>query len=130
MRRDPQLLLLDEWLAGLNPTELQIGIELIRDQREGRTIIMVEHVMDAIRSLCGRCVVMNAGVKIADGTAAEVLADPEVIAPISETTMLEVSNLGVRYGTPRALARRVARRREGRDLRHPRGQRRRQDPGF
>ena len=77
---DPRLLLLDEWLAGLNPSELLIGIDLIRDiSREGRTIIMVEHVMDAIRTLCSRCVVMNSGGKIADGAAAAVLADPDVI---------------------------------------------------
>jgi ABC-type branched-subunit amino acid transport system ATPase component len=76
----PELLLLDEWLAGLNPTELQVGIELIRSLRaEGRTILMVEHVMDAIRSLCDRCYVMNAGKKIAQGTPKDVLADPEVI---------------------------------------------------
>ena len=77
---DPRVLLLDEWLAGLNPTELNIGIALIEDLRaEGRTIIVVEHVMDAIRSLCDRCVVMNSGAKIAEGTPAEVLADEEVI---------------------------------------------------
>lgn len=75
----PQLLLLDEWLAGLNPTELKIGIDLIRQiQREGITVLMVEHVMEAIRALCGHVVVMNAGVKIAEGTAAEVLSDPKV----------------------------------------------------
>lgn len=77
---DPKLLLLDEWLAGLNPTELQIGIRLIRSLRdEGRTIILVEHVMDAIRSLCDRCVVMASGNKIAEGTPTEVLSDAEVI---------------------------------------------------
>jgi branched-chain amino acid transport system ATP-binding protein len=77
---DPKVLLLDEWLAGLNPTELRTGIALIEQIRgEGRTIIVVEHVMDAIRSLCGRCVVMNSGAKIAEGTPREVLADPEVI---------------------------------------------------
>jgi branched-chain amino acid transport system ATP-binding protein len=76
----PQLLLLDEWLAGLNPTELRTGIALIEQVRkEGRTIIIVEHVMDAIRSLCDRCVVMSSGVKIAEGTPKEVLADHEVI---------------------------------------------------
>src|SRR5690606_33970955 len=49
---NPRVLLVDEWLAGLNPSELQIGIELIAELRaEGRTIIMVEHVMDAIRTL-------------------------------------------------------------------------------
>ncbi len=76
----PRLLLLDEWLAGLNPTELQDGIALIRSLRaEGRSILMVEHVMDAIRSLCDRCVVMAAGSRIAEGTPAAVLAEREVI---------------------------------------------------
>jgi branched-chain amino acid transport system ATP-binding protein len=77
---DPKLLLLDEWLAGLNPTELRTGIRLIEQLRaEGRTIIVVEHVMDAIRALCSRCVVMNSGIKIAEGTPSEVLSDGEVI---------------------------------------------------
>ena len=50
---EPELLLLDEWLAGLNPTELAIGIALVKSLREdGVTIVMVEHVMDAIQSLC------------------------------------------------------------------------------
>jgi branched-chain amino acid transport system ATP-binding protein len=76
----PRLLLLDEWLAGLNPSELHAGIALVRSVRQdGMTIIMVEHVMDAIRSLCDRCVVMNAGRKIAEGSAATVLSDAEVI---------------------------------------------------
>lgn len=77
---DPKILLLDEWLAGLNPTELGQGIDLIRALRdEGRTIILVEHVMDAIRSLCDACVVMASGSKIAEGTPEAVLSDPEVI---------------------------------------------------
>jgi len=77
---EPKVLLLDEWLAGLNPTELRTGISLIEKIRaEGRTVIIVEHVMDAIRSLCDRCVVMNSGTKIAEGTPREVLADAEVI---------------------------------------------------
>jgi branched-chain amino acid transport system ATP-binding protein len=77
---DPKVLLLDEWLAGLNPTELKTGIALIEQLRvEGRTIIIVEHVMHAIRSLCDRCIVMNSGVKIAEGTPRDVLADGEVI---------------------------------------------------
>jgi branched-chain amino acid transport system ATP-binding protein len=76
----PQLLLLDEWLAGLNPTELRIGIDLIRQiRREGITIVMIEHVMEAIRALCDRVVVMNAGEKIAEGTSESVLSDPEVM---------------------------------------------------
>lgn len=76
----PQLLLLDEWLAGLNPTELKEGIALIASlARDGLTVVMVEHVMDAIRALCSRCIVMNAGTKIAEGSPAEALGDPAVI---------------------------------------------------
>jgi branched-chain amino acid transport system ATP-binding protein len=76
----PRLLLLDEWLAGLNPSELLIGIELIRSLKdEGLSVLLVEHVMDAIRSLCDRCVVMNSGRRIAEGRPDEVLADPAVI---------------------------------------------------
>lgn len=76
----PQLLLLDEWLAGLNPSELLIGIELIRSlKNDGLSILLVEHVMDAIRSLCDRCVVMNSGRKIAEDEPGRVLTDPVVI---------------------------------------------------
>jgi branched-chain amino acid transport system ATP-binding protein len=76
----PRLLLLDEWLAGLNPSELLIGIALIRSlKQEGLSILLVEHVMDAIRSLCDRCVVMNSGRKIAEGSPDNVLSDPAVI---------------------------------------------------
>lgn len=77
---DPALLLLDEWLAGLNPTELRIGIELVASLAErGVTVLLVEHVMDAVRALCGRCVVMNSGCIIADGRTADVLAEAEVV---------------------------------------------------
>lgn len=76
----PRVLLLDEWLAGLNPTELLQAIELVRSLRhEGVSILMVEHVLEAVRSLCDHCVVMNAGQQIARGSAASVLADPEVV---------------------------------------------------
>lgn len=77
----PRLLLLDEWLAGLNPTELLTGIDLIAELRQtGLTILLVEHVMDAVRALCDRCVVMNAGSKIAEGSTTEVLAHPDVLS--------------------------------------------------
>lgn len=77
---EPKLLLLDEWLAGLNPTELGEAIRLVQSLRnEGISILMVEHVMDAIRSLCGRCIVMNAGRKIAEGPPAAVLTEPAVV---------------------------------------------------
>jgi branched-chain amino acid transport system ATP-binding protein len=76
----PALLLLDEWLAGLNPTELRVGIDLIAELRDtGTTILLVEHVMEAVRALCCRCVVMNAGTKISDGETSAVLKEPEVI---------------------------------------------------
>ncbi|WP_325692097.1 hypothetical protein [Paracoccus sp. (in: a-proteobacteria)] len=78
---EPQLLLLDEWLAGLNPAELQQGIALIRSlTKEGLTILMVEHIMEAVRALCPRTIVMAAGRKLADGETHAVLAMPEVVA--------------------------------------------------
>lgn len=81
LANEPKLLLLDEWLAGLNPTELAEGIALIRLLAGGGTTIMlVEHIMAAVRALCPRSVVMAAGRKIADGPTADVLADPAVIA--------------------------------------------------
>ncbi|MFN3743945.1 MAG: ABC transporter permease subunit [Hyphomicrobiaceae bacterium] len=77
---EPKLLLLDEWLAGLNPSELEEGIALVQSLRfDGLSIIMVEHVMDAIHALCDRCVVMNAGRVIAHGTPRLALAEPEVV---------------------------------------------------
>lgn len=76
----PRLLLLDEWLAGLNPTELEQGIALIRAvARDGVTIVMVEHVMTAIRALCAEVVVMNAGRAIAAGRPGAALSDPAVV---------------------------------------------------
>jgi branched-chain amino acid transport system ATP-binding protein len=76
----PKLLLLDEWLAGLNPSELTIGIDLIRSLKDdGVTVLLVEHVMNAVRALCDRCVVMSSGRKIAEGTTEAVLADSNVI---------------------------------------------------
>ena len=78
---EPRLLLLDEWLAGLNPTELAEGIALIRALTgSGITIVMVEHIMEAVRALCPRVLVMNSGKLIADGETGTVLADPQVIA--------------------------------------------------
>lgn len=76
----PRLLLLDEWLAGLNPSELTIGIDLIRSLKaDGITIVLVEHVMSAVRALCDRCVVMSSGRKIAEGATADVLNDAAVV---------------------------------------------------
>lgn len=77
----PHLLLLDEVLAGLNPTETERMIEIVRGIRErGVTILIIEHVMRAIMSLSDRIVVLNAGAKLAEGTPEAVANDPSVIA--------------------------------------------------
>lgn len=77
----PRFLLLDEWLSGLNPTELRVGIDLIVSLRDrGMTVLLVEHIMEAVRALCSRAVVMNVGKKIADGPTAQVLAERHVVS--------------------------------------------------
>jgi branched-chain amino acid transport system ATP-binding protein len=74
------LLLLDEVLAGLNPTEVEHMIGVIRRIRErGIAILIIEHLMQAIMSLSDRIVVLNSGQKLAEGTPAEVANDPAVI---------------------------------------------------
>jgi branched-chain amino acid transport system ATP-binding protein len=76
----PTLLLLDEVLAGLNPTEVEHMIGVIRRIRErGVTILMIEHLMQAIMSLSDRIVVLNFGQKLAEGVPAEVSQDAQVI---------------------------------------------------
>lgn len=76
----PDVLLLDEVAAGLNPTESARMVELIRKIRDGGvTIVMVEHVMKAIMSLSDRIMVMDLGRRVALGTPAEIAKDPMVI---------------------------------------------------
>jgi len=76
----PKLLLLDEVLAGLNPTEIEYMIAIIRRIRDsGVTILIIEHLMQAIMSLSDRIVVLNYGKKLAEGAPAEVARDPQVI---------------------------------------------------
>ncbi|MFO1363401.1 MAG: ABC transporter ATP-binding protein [Burkholderiales bacterium] len=75
-----RLLLLDEIHAGLTPKELEEARELLQRLRaRGVTILMVEHLMQIIMAVCERIVVLEFGRKIAEGTPAEVAADPEVI---------------------------------------------------
>jgi branched-chain amino acid transport system ATP-binding protein len=77
---NPTLLLLDEFMAGLNPTEIPEALALIRRLNEsGITIIVVEHIMKAITNVCQRVIVLNAGQKLAEGTAVEVIANQQVI---------------------------------------------------
>jgi len=76
----PDLLLLDELMAGLTPTEMAEAMELVkRIGRRGVTIVMIEHVMKAIMSICGRIVVLDHGLKIAEGTPQEIAQDKTVI---------------------------------------------------
>jgi branched-chain amino acid transport system ATP-binding protein len=76
----PKLLLLDEVLAGLNPTEIEHMIGVIRRIRErGVTILIIEHLMQAIMNLSDRIVVLNFGQKLAEGPPAQVSQDPQVI---------------------------------------------------
>jgi branched-chain amino acid transport system ATP-binding protein len=77
----PQLLLLDELMAGLNSTEVAEAMEDIRQMRgvKGITIIMIEHVMKAIMNVCDRIIVLNYGKKIAEGTPQEIANSKTVI---------------------------------------------------
>jgi branched-chain amino acid transport system ATP-binding protein len=76
----PRVLLLDEVVAGLNPVEAGRLVQLIREIRErGVSIIMIEHVMQAVMSLSDRVMVLDHGRKIADGEPALVARDPKVI---------------------------------------------------
>jgi branched-chain amino acid transport system ATP-binding protein len=76
----PELLLLDELMAGLTHTEVAQSMELVNKIRErGITIIMIEHVMTAIMSVCERIIVLHHGAKIAEGKPKEIAASKEVI---------------------------------------------------
>ncbi len=76
----PRLLLLDEMMAGLNLTEMDAAIDLIKAIRaSGISLIVVEHVMRVILAISDRLVVIKTGRKIADGPPAEVSQDPAVI---------------------------------------------------
>ena len=77
---DPEVLLLDELIAGLNPKETDEMLEIIRKiNKRGVSIIMVEHVMRAIMNVSERIVVLDYGRKIAEGSPEEVANDPKVI---------------------------------------------------
>jgi branched-chain amino acid transport system ATP-binding protein len=77
---NPKLLMLDEPIAGLNPSEKKIIVEKIKDlQGMGITIILVEHDMKIIMNTCDRITVLNFGEKIAEGSPAEVCSDKKTI---------------------------------------------------
>ena len=77
---EPKLLLLDEVMAGLTPTEVDELIRLLREvNRRGITILLIEHVMRGLMALSKRVVVLNYGVKIAEGMPGDVVKNPQVI---------------------------------------------------
>src|SRR3972149_2388009 len=76
----PELLLLDELIAGLNPAEIAQAMELVtRIRGKGITIFMIEHVMKAIMSVCDRIIVLHHGEKIAEGTPQEIATSRTVV---------------------------------------------------
>ena len=76
----PYLLLLDEVLAGLNPTEITEMVEVVRQIRDqGVTILIIEHVMHALMNVSDRVIVLDYGEQIAEGVPEEVVNDPKVI---------------------------------------------------
>jgi branched-chain amino acid transport system ATP-binding protein len=77
---DPELMLLDEIMAGLNQTEVAQAMELVkRILDKGVTVIMIEHVMKAIMNVCERIMVLHHGAKIAEGTPQEITSSETVI---------------------------------------------------
>lgn len=76
----PEVLLLDEIMAGLNPTEIDQAMELVSKIRaQGITIFMIEHVMKAIMNVCDRIIVLHHGKKIAEGTPQEIAMSKTVV---------------------------------------------------
>ena len=76
----PDLLLLDEVMAGLNQTEVTQSMEMVKSiQDRGITIVMIEHVMKAIMNICKRIIVLHHGQKLAEGTPEEISSSEKVI---------------------------------------------------
>lgn len=79
MATDPKLLMLDEPAAGMHVTEIGELVDTIRTlQQQGTTILLIDHVLDLVMSVAHKVVVLNFGQKLAEGTPAEVQADPKV----------------------------------------------------
>ena len=108
---EPKLLLLDEVMAGLRPTEVDVMVGFLRElnQRSGLTILLIEHVMRAVMALAAEVVVVSYGEKIAEGTPAGDLAAPGRARCLSRraggavSTLLHVDRLDLFYGDAQAL---------------------------
>jgi len=78
---EPRILLMDEVMAGLNPSEVREAVEVVQSIRKlGIATLIVEHVLEGIMPIADKIVVLDRGRKIADGTPATVSQDPVVIA--------------------------------------------------
>lgn len=77
---EPELMLLDEPMAGMGHEDIHLVTDLIRQVSVGRTVLMVEHNLGVVADLCDRVTVLQRGEILADGTYAEVSADPRVRA--------------------------------------------------
>jgi len=75
---DPEVLLLDEPMAGMSPTETERTVAILKELKSSITIVLIEHDMDVVRQLSDRVTVMDLGKVIAEGTAQEVQNDPAV----------------------------------------------------
>jgi branched-chain amino acid transport system ATP-binding protein len=77
----PQLVLLDEFMAGISPGEVGQAVDLVKSiNADGVTIVIVEHIVKAITDTCDRVVVLDAGSKLAEGSVEEIVGNREVIA--------------------------------------------------
>lgn len=79
---EPKFIMLDEVMAGLNPSEMEESLDLVMEinTKLGVTVLFIEHVMRAVHKICGRCVVLKEGQLLAEGSSADVLSREDVVA--------------------------------------------------